>query len=261
MIANCGNDEKGKYYGGKAGDQTGSEYCVRTWYSRPWSCVLRYPDSAVAKKIAQVAKNAADNKNIGYDQSQRLTFYDALKANGWVVKTIKTPCEADCSSSTAAIIIAVGYKMKLQKLKTVNPSCTTSNLRQALKNAGFKVLTDSKYLTSDDYLLPGDILLYDGHHVAINLDKGAKAATGGSSKKEIPTLASATPNLKKGSKGIQVKCLQQDLNYVMGSGLVVDGEFGTKTDTALRAFQKKYTLVIDGIYGNRSREKMKTLLV
>ena len=38
--------------------------------------------------------------------------------------------------------------------------------------AGFQVLTESKYLTSYDYLLPGDILLNDIHHVAINLSIG-----------------------------------------------------------------------------------------
>lgn len=76
----------------------------------------------------------------------------------------------------------------------------------------------------------------------------------------IPTLASATPNLKKGSKGTQVKYLQQDLNYVMDSGLSVDGSFGAKTDTAVRAFQKKYGLSVDGVYGSKSQAKMKTLL-
>ena len=261
MIANCGSDENGRCSGGTAGDQTGKEYCVRSWYNRPWMCVLRYPDSTVGEKIAKIAKNAANNDNIGYDQSQRLTFYNALKANGWSAKSIKTKCEADCSSSTAAVIIAAGHKLNLTKLQSVNPSCVTSNLRSALKNAGFTLLTDSKYLTSDNYLLPGDVLLNDGHHVAINIDKGAKARAVNNSKKEIPTLASADPNLKKGSKGIQVKYLQQDLNYVMGSGLAVDGDFGTETDAALRVFQKKYSLAIDGVYGSRSKTKMKILLI
>lgn len=81
------------------------------------------------------------------------------------------------------------------------------------------------------------------------------------SKKSIPTLASATPNLKKGSKGTQVKYLQQDLNYVMSSGLTVDSDFGSKTETALKSFQKKYGLTVDGIYGAKSKAKMKDKLV
>lgn len=44
MISNCGHDERGKYSGGKAGDQTGTEWQVINWYNRPWKCVLRHPD-------------------------------------------------------------------------------------------------------------------------------------------------------------------------------------------------------------------------
>ena len=36
------------------------------------------------------------------------------------------------------------------------------------------MLTDSKYLTGCDYLLPGDILLYDSHHTATNVTIGKK---------------------------------------------------------------------------------------
>ena len=35
-ISNCGHDENGRYTGGKAGDQTGTEYQIMNWYSRPW---------------------------------------------------------------------------------------------------------------------------------------------------------------------------------------------------------------------------------
>ena len=50
MISNCGHDENGKYHSGKAGDQTGGEWTVRTWYSRPWTSVLRHPDKEVREK-------------------------------------------------------------------------------------------------------------------------------------------------------------------------------------------------------------------
>jgi hypothetical protein len=76
----------------------------------------------------------------------------------------------------------------------------------------------------------------------------------------IPTLASCTPNLKKGSKGTQVKYLQEDLNYVMSSKLTVDGIFGNNTYTALRLFQSKMNLVVDGIYGSKSYQAMQTAL-
>jgi hypothetical protein len=85
---------------------------------------------------------------------------------------IKIDVEADCSSSTAAIVIAAGWRNNVRKLKDVSPALTTKNMRKSLVNAGFHALVDSVYLTSDRFLLPGDILLYDGHHVAVNLDRG-----------------------------------------------------------------------------------------
>lgn len=83
--------------------------------------------------------------------------------------------------------------------------------------------------------------------------------------KKIPTLASASPNLKKGSKGTQVGYLQKDLNYLNfkgkdGKKLTVDKEFGANTEYALKAFQKKYGLTVDGIYGSKSQAKIKALL-
>ena len=57
--------------------------------------------------------------------------------------------------------------------------------------------------------------------------------------------------LKKGSKGEQVKALQRML-YAMGYNIgsnPIDGDFGSKTDAAVRAYQKKYGLAVDGIVG------------
>ena len=179
MISNCGKDENGRYSGGQAGDQTGKEYTVQPWYNRPWTCVLRYPEKDIRRKLAEIARAAAENDNIGYDQSQRLTYYNSLKAAGWEPSKIKQKCEADCSASTAANVIATGYLMNVAALKTVSPSLTTRTIREELKKAGFQVLTDSKFTKSEDYLRPGDILLCEGHHVAINLDKGKKVEKGG----------------------------------------------------------------------------------
>ena len=52
--------------------------------------------------------------------------------------------------------------------------------------------------------------------------------------------------LKLGSKGDTVKKLQQELN------LTVDSDFGLKTDKAVREFQAKNKLTVDGIVGNNT---------
>ena len=78
-ISNSGSDEHGNYKGGQAGDQTGREWYIRDWYNRPWNCVLRHPNEEVRKCLATLAVKAANNDRIGYDQSQRDTYKEALK--------------------------------------------------------------------------------------------------------------------------------------------------------------------------------------
>lgn len=193
-IANSGHDENGRYSGGKAGDQTGSEWEVRSWYNRPWNCVARF-DKAVGEDIAKLAKNAANNDKIGYDQSQRTTFWNQLRvAKDYDPKNITKACEADCSAGVAAIVKAVGYRKGLAKLKNVSVDLYTGNEKSILKTAGAKILTDSKYLTSDAYLLPGDILINERSHTAINLTTGSKVST--TKKASTVSTASTSVNLK-----------------------------------------------------------------
>lgn len=179
MISSCGHDENGRYRGGKAGDQTGTEYYLRTFYrpSYGWDCVLRHPDIRVGKKIAEIATQAAKNSKIGYDQNERLTYYNQLKVSGWHPERITSVCESDCSASTAAAVIATGHQLGLTRLQQVSPSNTTWTLKQALIAAGFECMTESKYLTSDAYLIPGDIVLAEAHHVVINVSTGSKVTT------------------------------------------------------------------------------------
>ena len=196
MISNCGHDERGKYTGGAAGDQTGTEWEIRSWYNRPWNCVLRHPDRKVGNMLAELGRAAAKNNLVGYDQGQRGTYWQHLKASNYDPSQITVKCEADCSSGVAANVKAAGYRLGIKALQNVSADCYTGNLRAALKAAGFEVLTASKYLTSDAYLLPGDILLYEGHHTATNLDTGSKAGTSSGSSK--PSVSGDTYTVKSG---------------------------------------------------------------
>jgi hypothetical protein len=171
MVASCSINELGKVTGGKVGDQTGNEYYVRQWYNGNWDCVLRYPVTIVATEIADLARKIAYDNKVGYSQTNRLELYKSLKDVNWDYDKIKSNCDADCSSSTSAILIAVGYKMG-NSLKMVNPSSTTRNLKVQLMNMGFELYDTREYLTSAKYLKEGDILLREGHHVVVNLTNG-----------------------------------------------------------------------------------------
>lgn len=57
--------------------------------------------------------------------------------------------------------------------------------------------------------------------------------------------------LRKGSKGEEVKTLQRLLN-AFGASLSVDGSFGSLTQSALKEYQTRNSLQIDGICGEKS---------
>lgn len=207
MISNSGSDERGQYHGGKAGDQTGREWEIRSWYSRPWNCVLRYPNETVRKKIAELARKAAQNNHIGYDQYQRLTYWTQLQKAGYDPSKIKVDCEADCSAGIIANVMACGYLFNIGALKNI-AATDTRNMRSAFRAAGFQVLTESKYLTSDKYLLEGDILLNDKHHTATNLDDGSAVkkttpSTTSTAKKSISAIAKEVIEGKWGNGAVR----------------------------------------------------------
>ena len=174
MIANCSHDERGKLSGGAAGDQTGGEWKVRGWYNRPWTAVIRFEDPDIDERIATEGEDACKNIRIGYDQSQRQTFWRELKNAGYHAKNIKTKCETDCSAGTLGIAKAVGYQTGNEKLKAIDQTGYSGNAVSILRKAGAKVYRAKKYLTSDKYIKRGDILVNEGHHVAINLTDGSE---------------------------------------------------------------------------------------
>lgn len=241
MIANCGSNEFGSGYGGQAGDQTGNEYRVRTWYSKPWNCVLRYPDLQKAIVIAQVSRDAANNNNIGYDMGQRMTFYNQLAAVGWNPASITTPCESDCSASTSACIIAAGHKTGDSRLMSISPSLTTYVMRSSLRAAGFMLLTDRRYLSSDAYLLPGDILLNDNAHVAVNLDSGPN-----SGESVIVSDGSALPG---GIGGGDLYATENDEDdAIMREVAYLSGNTPTVNKTNIRLSVINYTSSLQAIF-------------
>lgn len=250
-ISNSGHDERNQYHGGQAGDQYPyKEYALIPWYNRPWTVVLRHPKKEVAMKIAQFAIDAALNNNIGYDQYQRNTMWRRLCEVGYEPAKIKTPCEADCTASTTAIVKSVGMILKIDVLAEIELDTYSGNMKARFVKAGFKVLTASKYLTGYQYLQPGDILLYEGHHAAINVTNGKYSNVEGAGV-VVNAYKLGDRVLKNGMEGTDVKELQkalQDLGYSLGKW-GIDGDFGDCTEMAVRQFQTQLGLKVDGKVG------------
>lgn len=62
--------------------------------------------------------------------------------------------------------------------------------------------------------------------------------------------------LKKGSRGAEVKKLQEQLNKLGYNCGKVDGIFGSRTESAVKAFQRANGLVVDGIVGPKTQNKL-----
>ena len=252
-IGSARNGENGSATGNKAGDQTGREVSVQNWYlhKKGWR-VFRCKDPAKAELMAQNMQAACDNPNIGYDQWQRHTLYKAAKLVGFILSRVNTKCETDCSALIRVLLALIGV--------SVPEEFRTGNMPGYLLKSGmFVELTGDKYQAKSAYLRRGDILVTRtaGHTVMV-LSDGSRA------EKNVPPVAAGTPAetpkiyalgervLKKGMKGDDVKALQASLNAAGHDCGAVDGDFGAKTDAAVKAFQGDHALEADGEFGPES---------
>lgn len=65
--------------------------------------------------------------------------------------------------------------------------------------------------------------------------------------------------IKNGDRGSSVKKLQQNLNKV-GFKLSTDGIFGNATEHAVRNFQERYDLSVDGLVGKQTQAKLSSVI-
>jgi hypothetical protein len=248
-------DERGKLTGGKVGDskQSGSgndykgEVSMQKGYvhSKGW-VILRPKTDDLANRLAYAMQIACNNKHLGYDQSNRL----GVMTYG-IDSTKDTEC--DCSSLVRACLKYCGINVN---------NFTTSNAATTIVNSGY--FTKVAF-TSLSAVQTGDILCTKTKgHIVICIAGVARGAA-------VPTKPMvASPTIKKGVQGIHVTYLQQDLNYLYAIGfiklkaeLIEDGDCGTNTVNAIKAFQENVGFKgkdVDGIYGPASYNKMKALL-
>ena len=103
---------------------------------------------------------------------------------------------------------------------------------------------------------PEGYTVYDENGKAVYTKSATKAET--TTSKGESTVNIELKVLNKGDEGETVKALQRML-YAMGYELgskPVDGSFGAKTETAVRAYQKKKGLTVDGKVGAKTWTKL-----
>ena len=245
MIGSARGDERGNATGGQAGDQTGREVSRQNWYkhSKGWRA-FRAKDPAARPKIATAMLAACANANIGYDQAQRLTLYNAAKPYGYDPARVDEPVETDCSALVRVCCAYAGLDL---------PNFRTVSEPSALLASGlFDELVGPAYTDKPDYLLPGDILCtpVSGHTVAVVSTDSPKA---GQTPEPIK-LGDRT--LKRGMNGDDVKELQtalRTLGYFKGS---IGGNYKDLTTEAVERFQTAEGLQVDGEYGPKSHASL-----
>ena len=239
-------DERGKAYGGRAGDQTGRELSTQKWYlhRKGWR-VFRAVKREQALKIAADMEAACKNSHIGYDQWQRNTLYKAAEPMGFDCGKVRTDCETDCSALVRVCCAYAG-------IMGLPGDFRTGNMPKNLLATGmFVELRGAKYTDQSAYLGKGDILVTKTHgHTVVVLDDGVKYEGA----VEVREYALGDRLLKHGAEGADVKQLQQyliQLDYDLGRW-GVDGEFGDATELAVKAFQKDKGMDADGQYGKKT---------
>ena len=285
LIGHASIAEDGSVYG-NPGDQTGREVCTRSWYNGGWLFVAIHPDAAVRDKHAKAVEAACANNNVGYSWSGRNTLYQQAKAVGMDISKITVPCNCDCSSLQNCAAVASGAK----GVSYGSNGWVTTNMKPALKTAGYAILEDKALLQSDAYCVRGAIYVSQGHTVCA-LGNGSQAARtltlagasatpvgadalGGPQKTpqavEVPvskpdkpkreTCDVPLPVLEKGCKGEDVRMLQLMLiNKGFSCGFCgADGDFGGGTYTALTKFQRDRQLTADGVCGAKTWEAIIT---
>ena len=216
-IGHARHDENGHSTGGIAGDQN-SEVAITDWYAHPkkWF-VFRCKDEKYRLRIAEAMQKACNNKNIGYDQHQRNTLFEAARKYHYDPGLIKYRVETDCS---ALVRVCVAYAFGKDILGDVR----TVNLPQKLMaTKKFEKYSSDKFIKQPIFLKAGDILCTQtkGHTVVVLTNGsqtiGIRTATNFNHKMIGTFVTAANVNLRVGAgtqeprimtipKGTKVEC-------------------------------------------------------
>lgn len=245
--------ENGKAIGGKPGDQTGREVEMQDWYlpGKQWYH-LRCVNNDLALIISDAMVKMCNSSLVGYNQNERNTLYNELKKVSWDITKLAKKVNTDCSALVRVALAIAGILVK--------DFITSGEVSVLLSTGLFVKSSADKFCKSSKYLRRGDILVTrtKGHTGVIVSDgpsaweEGGGTAGDGQNPYKKPASGSIQ---KEGSKGESVFWLQFELND-SGAALVLDGDFGPATKAAVKAFQIRYKLEVDGKVGNETRAAM-----
>lgn len=197
MIGQASRDERGRYVGGQAGNQSGTELNVRGYYDKPWDRgLIRFRDGAAATRCAGAMSAAVGNMRIGYDQGQRNSLLPLARAAGWDLAAVSRDCECDCSSLAGVCGIVAGAPESA--IYVGGNLCYTGDIVERFQATGLVDVYGADYAGVAGNLQIGDILVSSSHAAVVvsggKTPQGVSVSTGntgGNSSSGIDALARA----------------------------------------------------------------------
>lgn len=139
------------------------------WYDGGWNLLLRLKNPALAENSAKAFEEGIANDNIGKKFSDRNSAYESFKKTMKITKI--EPSNTDDSAFITLCAIAGGC----DKLNYSGNAPTNKTIRKAFAATGeYEVLKQNEYLTSDQYLRRGDILVNERGQTVMVLSNGKK---------------------------------------------------------------------------------------
>lgn len=221
LIGQASCDERGRYVGGQAGNQSGTELNIREAYLRNWHTLIWFNDPARALRCGQAMAEAVANTNIGYDQGERNTILSLVRAVGWVLSKIANACECDCSSLGGVCGIATGAAESA--IYAGGNLCYTGNIVARFAATGLVTCyTSADYVKSTVKWQVGGILVSDMHVIVVvsgNSPSGGSATAVAGSIDEMARAAIAgrygNGNARRAALGDEYEAVQRRVNELL----------------------------------------------
>lgn len=190
------NNDDGWNRKAKAGDQTGKEVFIRTWYPYDWDGIIHCLDETVSKKAVEIAVKLANSNLVGYDQSERNTLYKALKKNNWDVdKYIRS---GKCTETDCSAFVYACYCCVVPALRSDSNAPTVPQLKSRFTKIDvFKWYTAKRFRNTDSDLRAGDILVNTDAHAIMAIDTGSTYKKDSTSKKSSKPVSNKTVKASK----------------------------------------------------------------